>query len=124
MYQLIELAPAPVVTSRSAPSACVPRSFLTADAHGVLRVGDTRVTLDILVNAFRSGQSPEEIREQFPTVDLGDIYAVLTYYLRHTGEVDAYLAAQASEGEQLRADMEARFPPEGIRARLLVRRDA
>lgn len=34
---------------------------LAADARGVLRVGDTRVSLDIVVNCFAAGQSPEEI---------------------------------------------------------------
>lgn len=95
---------------------------LTPDAHGIMRVGQTRVTLDILVNAFRSGQSPEEIREQYPAVDLADIYAVLAYYLRHTAEVDSYMAQQARESEQARDEMEAKFPPHGLRARLLARR--
>jgi len=64
------------------------------DADGVVRVGGSRVTLDTLVAVFHTGDSPEEIHEQYPTVDLADIYAVLTYYLRHTREVDAYLDAR------------------------------
>lgn len=95
---------------------------LAADASGVMRIGNTRVSLDILVNAFHAGQSPEEIREQYPTVELADIYSVLTYYLRHTADVDAYLAEQDHQRDQARAETQARFPQAGIRARLLARR--
>ena len=97
---------------------------LSADTHGVMRVGGTRVTLDILVHAFRSGSSPEEIREQYPTLDLADIYSVLAYYLRHTAEVDTYVAEQEIQRDRARAEMTPRFPTEGIRARLIARRDA
>lgn len=97
---------------------------LSADTHGVMRVGGTRVTLDILVRAFRSGSSPEEIREQYPTLDLADIYSVLAYYLRHTAVVDAYVAEQEAQRNQVHNEMTTRFPTEGIRARLLARRDA
>lgn len=34
---------------------------LTLDAHGVYRVGGSRVTLDLVVRAFQSGDTPEEI---------------------------------------------------------------
>lgn len=38
---------------------------LAEDAHGTVRVGGTRVTLETVVSAFDRGDSPEEIREQF-----------------------------------------------------------
>lgn len=95
---------------------------LETDVDGVVRVGGSRVTLDTLVAAFQTGDSPEEIHEQYPTVDLADIYAVLTYYLRHTREVDAYLDARDQARVTVRAANEGRFVPEGIRARLLARR--
>lgn len=97
---------------------------LESDADDVVRVGGSRVTLDTLVAAFRAGDSPEEIHEQYPTVDLADIYAVLTYYLRHTREVDAYLDTRDQAGAAERAANEDRFAPEGIRARLLARRSS
>ena len=96
---------------------------LSADAQGVVRVGGTRVTLDILVRAFRSGSSSEEICERYPTLDLADVYLVLAYYLRHTAVVDAYVAEQDARRNLMHAEITARFPTEGIRARLLARRD-
>lgn len=95
---------------------------LTKDANGGWRVGGTRVLLETLVAAFQRGDSPEEIREQYPTVSLGDIYAVLTYYVRHPNDVAAYLSEREQVGAEVRAKIEARFPIEGLRARLLARR--
>lgn len=95
---------------------------LETDADGAVRVGGSRVTLDTLVAAFQAGDSPEEIHEQYPTVDLADVYAVLAYYLRHTREVDTYLDSREQARATVRATDEDRFAPEGIRARLLARR--
>lgn len=95
---------------------------LETDSDGAVRVGGTRVTLDTLVAAFQTGYSPEEIHEQYPAVGLADVYAVLTCYLRHTTEVDAYLDARDQASASVRAANEERFSPDGIRARLLARR--
>ena len=97
---------------------------LTRDAAGRLVVIGTRVPLDTLVAAFGRGDSPEAIHESYPTVALGDIYAVFTYCVRHRDDVDVYLAARAEERGEQRARIETRFPPEGLRARLLARLDA
>lgn len=47
---------------------------LVADANGVIRVGRTRVTLDTVITAFLEGATAEEIREQYPSLQLSDIY--------------------------------------------------
>lgn len=87
----------------------------------VWRVAGTRVTLDTLVAAFGRGDSPEEIHEQYPSVALGDIYAVLTYYVRHRHLVDAHLEDRAGAAAAVRARIEESMPPDGLRARLLAR---
>jgi uncharacterized protein (DUF433 family) len=94
---------------------------LTGDTAGRLMVAGTRVPLDTLVAAFERGDSPEAIHESYPTVKLGDIYAIFTYCLRHRSDVDAYLAARSEQRASHRAAVEAKFPPEGLRARLLGR---
>ncbi len=95
---------------------------MKTDPDGVVRVSGTRVTLDTVVAEFKNGATPEQIAQDYPVVELADIYAVITYYLSHHDEVDRYLAAQHQEGEQIREEMEARFDPQGIRDRLLARR--
>lgn len=52
---------------------------LTRDQMGRLIVIGTRVPLDTLVVAFERGASPESIQESYPSVSLGDIYAIFTY---------------------------------------------
>lgn len=95
---------------------------LKVNADGVVRVGETRVTLDTVVQAFGDGATAEEIAQQYPSVRLADIYAVIGYYLQHQADVEAYLRQQRQEAEEVRRENEARFDPSGVRARLLARR--
>jgi uncharacterized protein (DUF433 family) len=102
---------------------------LRVDEGGVVRVGDTRVTLDVLVHRFWQGDTPEQIVEGFPTVRLADVYATLAYYLSHREEVDAYLTEQDRKAAEIRAKFEAEYPPdpnlrERLQARLAGRRGA
>jgi uncharacterized protein (DUF433 family) len=95
---------------------------LCADAAGVLRVGNTRVSLDSVLAAFNEGATPEEIVQQYDVLSLADVYAVIGYYLEHQREIDAYLSERRLQREQLRQEIEAQYSPHGIRARLLARR--
>jgi uncharacterized protein (DUF433 family) len=91
-------------------------------ADGVAYVGETRVTLDTVVECFKDGESAEGIVLQYPTLRLGDVYGVIHYYIDHATEVDAYLTQRAQEAQKTREEMEARFNPVGVRDRLLARR--
>lgn len=89
---------------------------------GVVRVGKTRVTLDTVVGTFNEGATPEEIVIQYDTLRLADVYVVIGYYLRHRGEVEAYLEEREREAEEVRRTVEARSSIPDIRERLLARR--
>ena len=91
---------------------------------GVLRVAGTRVTLDSVVAAFDLGGTPEEIVQRYPSLDLASTYAVLAYVLRNRADVDAYLVGRGQAATEVRTEVESRFPPDGIRARLMARRTA
>lgn len=95
---------------------------IETDADGVIRVAGTRVTLDTLVAAFNEGATAEEIVQQYPSLQLGDVYTVIGYYLHNRAEVEQYLERRREEASRLRRENEARFDPEGIRDRLLARR--
>ena len=83
---------------------------LREDADGVIRVGKTRVTLLTIVGRYRADDTPQEIHEGFPTVSLTDIYAVITYYLENSDEIDAYIQQVDAEAEaQRKAEEEARL---------------
>jgi uncharacterized protein (DUF433 family) len=96
---------------------------IEADPYGVVRVAKTRVTLDTVVTAFLEGCTPEEIGEQYPSLQLPDIYLVIGYYLRHRGEVHTYLAERQRQANVIQQETERRFSPVGIRDRLLARRN-
>ena len=97
---------------------------LSLHGDGVARVRGTRVTLDTVVDAFKHGATAEEIAQQYPTVELSDIYSVLGYYLHQREEVEAYLGERAARSEAIRSEIEAKFDPAGIRDRLIRRSQA
>ena len=97
---------------------------LATDAHGVIRVAGTRVTLDTVVGTFEHGATAEEIVMKYSSLALGDVYAVIAWYLAHRAEVSAYLAERERIGDEIRRRNEAIDPPTGIRERLLARRAA
>jgi len=80
------------------------------DDDGSIRVGGTRVLLDIIIACYHQGDTPERIHEGFPTVKLADIYAVITYYLENREAVDEYIRQREEEAEELRRKMEAEHP--------------
>lgn len=94
---------------------------LVSDLHGVVRVGNTRVTLDTVVSAFDNGATAEEIAQQYPSLTLADIYQVIGYYLLRPASVASYLQERQRRSDSVRRQNEARFVPDGVRARLLAR---
>jgi uncharacterized protein (DUF433 family) len=94
---------------------------ITLDKNGVARIGGTRVTLDTVVHAFVRGATAEEIAQQYPTLDLSDIYATISYYLQNTSEVDTYLERRKKHSQVVKAENQKRFDQSGIRERLLAR---
>ena len=101
------------------PIAAIP--LMLAD-NQVIYVGGTRIPLDTVVEAFMDGATPEEISYQYPSLFLADIYAVVGYYLSNQSEVETYLTQHRIQTAQVRQRNERAFPPEGVRARLLARR--
>ncbi|MEK7409136.1 MAG: DUF433 domain-containing protein [Acidobacteriota bacterium] len=95
---------------------------LVTGADGVLRVRGTRVTLESVVAAFKDGATAEEIAEQYPSVSLADVYQVVGYYLRHSTELESYFTQRRQEMSAARRTNESCWRPDGIRDRLLARR--
>lgn len=96
---------------------------LRTDDDGVIRVGGTRVTLETLIDVFSTGATPEEIAQDFSALRLDDVYAVITYYLRHRTEVDAYVQRRHDAADVVRRQMEQEHSQAGLRDRLLARLD-
>jgi len=92
---------------------------LNEDASGALRVGGSRVLLEIVVRAFRDGATPETIVQRYSTLELPDVYAVLAYYLRHSNEVEEYLAKREQKAEQVRQRIKRAVNEHCIRLRFI-----
>ena len=58
------------------------------------------------------------IAEEYDSIALPDIYAVLSYYLRNREEVRAFLGRQSVESSEARARIDSTFP-DPLRQRLL-----
>ena len=97
---------------------------LVTGADGVIRVGGTRVTLETVLAAFAEGATAEEIAQQYPSISLADVYQVIGYYLRHSSELEPYLTRRRQNIRETRASNESKWPPTGIRERLLARNQA
>lgn len=109
----------------SAETAAILERFepipLSADADGVIRLARTRVTLDTVTEAFAQGATAEEIAQQYPSLSLADVYSVLGHILHHRAEVADYLAKRDRQRASTQKEIERRFDPLGVRARLLTR---
>jgi uncharacterized protein (DUF433 family) len=78
---------------------------------GVVRVGNSRISLDLVAEQYENGMTPEDMVRAYDTLVLADVYAVIAYYLRHPDEVRSYLKRRKEEAETLRAKIEAERPP-------------
>ncbi len=94
---------------------------LRTDEDGTIRVGKTRVILDLVIYTFRQGASPETIVEMYPSLSLADVYLISGYYLDNREAIDHYIQQQETEAAAIRQEIERIFPQDGIRARLLAR---
>lgn len=89
---------------------------------GVVRVAGTRIPLERIIRAFLAGSTPEQIAHDYDVLSLQDVYAVVSYYLHHRPDVDAYLAEAEQATARARDEIERQYDPAGIRARLLAKR--
>ena len=98
---------------------------LREEATGALRVGDSRVLLELVIRAFQDGATPETIVQRYATLTLPDVYAVIAYYLRHRNEVENYLAQREQKADEVRQRIQNQQGDlSEIRARLLDQRQA
>jgi uncharacterized protein (DUF433 family) len=64
-------------------------------------IAGTGVTVQRVVGWYRLGLSPEQIADEIEHITLAQVYAALTYYHTNQQEIDAALAADESEADDL-----------------------
>jgi uncharacterized protein (DUF433 family) len=84
--------------------------------NGGFYVRGARVSLDSIVYAFKAGDSPETIRQNFSSLTLAQVYGAIAFYLSHEKEVEANIRRGEEEAKhsvphlsQSRPDLHARL---------------
>jgi uncharacterized protein (DUF433 family) len=96
---------------------------LREDENGAMRIGESRVLLELVLRAFQDGATPEAIVQRYATIELSDVYDVIAYYLRHRSEVGDYLARREREAADIQRQIQQQTGDlSDIRARLQARR--
>jgi hypothetical protein len=73
------------------------------------------------VHAFRRGESPEAICQNFEILRLEEVYGAIAHYLANQGDIDAYLIRQNVKWAEGRRNAE--LLPADLRERLMRARD-
>jgi uncharacterized protein (DUF433 family) len=95
---------------------------LRQDPDGSLRIGETRVTLDVVIALYNNGSSADDIARKIDVLNPADVHLVIGYYLGHKAEVDAYLASREAHADVMEREWRARSQQD--RATLEARRVA
>lgn len=86
------------------PTMAVP---LRTDDDGVIRVGNTRVLLELVIHAYYMGETPEGIVDSYPSLTAAEVYAVIGYYLANRDEIDTYVRERDAKVDTILHEMEA-----------------
>lgn len=94
---------------------------LREDETGAIRVGNSRVLLELVIHAFQDGASPESIVQRYSTLLLSDVYTTIGYYLRHQEAIEDYLNRREQLAESVEQKLSSVQPDLSlIRSRLLT----
>ena len=91
------------------------------ERDGNYYLAGTRISLDSIVHAFRRGESPETVCQNFELLRLEEVYGAIAYYLANQAEIDAYLLRQDQKWAEGRRHSEPL--PVDLRERLVRARD-
>jgi uncharacterized protein (DUF433 family) len=95
---------------------------LHEEPQGVLRVGNSRVLLELVILAHQRGASPQDIVRMYDSLELADVYAVVAYYLAHPAEIDEYLRKCDEQAETIQHQIESSQPSRpNLKQELLAR---
>jgi hypothetical protein len=98
---------------------------LREEPPGVFRVGKSRVLLELVLRAFKAGATPESIVQSYDTLQLADVYAVVSRYLADPVPFEAYLhQCEDAAAKTRRMIEESQGPQDNLRAILLARAKA
>lgn len=99
-----------------------PIHHICLDDRGIAYIaGASLKVADVVIDTYTWGQGPREIQENYPKLSLSQIHAALAYYHDHQAIIDAQIADEKREYEQLRAASPNPLTREQFEARLMPR---
>ncbi len=84
---------------------------LCEEPPGVFRVGQSRVLLELVLRAFKRGESPESIIRSYRALQLADVYAVIGRYLANPTPFNDYLRLCDEKAASVRREIESAQGP-------------
>src|SRR5258706_5010763 len=75
------------------------------------RIAGTGVTVRRIVGWYKLGRSPEEIAETYGHLTLAQVFAALTYYQANREEIEADIAIEEAEADQIEQEFRSRRTP-------------
>ena len=97
-------------------------ALLKAWEDGTIRIGSSRVLLDLVVHQFKQGATAEQIQHSFPSLTLREVYGAIYYYLEHAEDVEVYLADQERQAEEIERAVRSAQVTTSLQKRLEERR--
>jgi hypothetical protein len=90
-----------------------------------MRIGRSRVLLEVVLRAFKAGATPEAIVQSYDTLNLADVYAVISRYLAAPTPFEEYLQTRDRAAAETRERIEEfQGPQDNLRAILSTRAKA
>ena len=77
----------------------------------VIRIKGNRIDIEIVLEDYLEGASPEEILLRYPTLNLEKIHATILYYLANKDAVEAYLERVKQLDEEASQEQLRNPPP-------------
>lgn len=78
------------------------------DGQGVVRIGRSRIPIDLVIAQYHAGMTPEALIQAYDSLSLADVYSAIAAYLLHRDEFDRYLANRQSEADTIQASIESK----------------
>ena len=85
-----------------------------------IRIKGTRVGIEIVIEKFCEGESPNEIQQHYPHLTLKQIYATITYYLFNKNTIDTYMEAERKRAEAA-YEAQRENPPPGVKRLMKIK---
>jgi uncharacterized protein (DUF433 family) len=77
---------------------------------GKPRIAGHRIKVsDIVICHEHNGMSPKQIVEAFPTINMAEVYAALSYYWDHRSEIDEEIKADEEYFEKMSKSAKSKF---------------